>query len=121
MAVRLGFAVSAFIEPDVLLVDEVLSVGDTEFRNRCANRMEQMQRNGVTMILVSHNLNEVRNLCERTLMLYKGKVAMEGPSQKVLEKYHQTVGEKLQAEYDREAAAARDLRHSAGPTALKIT
>ena len=120
MAVRLGFAVSAFIEPDVLLVDEVLSVGDTEFRNRCANRMEQMQRNGVTMILVSHNLNEVRNLCERTLMLYKGKVAMEGPSQKVLEKYHQTVGEKLAAEQDRQAAADRDVREAAGPSALKI-
>ena len=91
MAVRLGFAVSAFIEPDVLLVDEVLAVGDTEFRNRCANRMEKMRHAGVTMILVSHNLNEVRNLCERTVMLFKGQVLMEGPSQKVLEKYHQTM------------------------------
>ncbi|MGE5608586.1 MAG: ABC transporter ATP-binding protein [Bacillota bacterium] len=104
MAVRLGFAVSAFIEPDVLLVDEVLSVGDTEFRNRCQHRMEQMRRTGVTMILVSHNLNEVRNLCERTLMLFKGRVAMEGPTQKVLEKYHQTVGEKIRLEWEREAA-----------------
>lgn len=102
MAVRLGFATSAFIEPDVLLVDEVLAVGDTEFRNRCQHRMEQMRRNGVTMILVSHNLNEVRNLCERTLMLYKGETVMEGPSQKVLEKYHQIVSEKLMTEVGRE-------------------
>lgn len=108
MAVRLGFAVSAFIEPDVLLVDEVLSVGDTEFRNRCQRRMEQMRRAGVTMILVSHNLNEVRNLCERTLMIFKGRVAMEGPTQKVLEKYHQTVGEKIRLDWERD-----DARHAA--------
>jgi lipopolysaccharide transport system ATP-binding protein len=104
MAVRLGFAISAFIEPDVLLVDEVLAVGDTEFRNRCANRMEKMRRDGVTMILVSHNLNEVRNLCERTVMLFKGQVLMEGPTQKVLEKYHQTMSEKIRIEQDRELA-----------------
>src|SRR3954470_13520798 len=117
MAVRLGFAVSAFIEPDVLLVDEVLAVGDTEFRNRCADRMEKMRRDGVTMVLVSHNLNEVRNLCERTLMLFKGQVLMEGPSQKVLEKYHQTVGEKIQAEQAREAAV--EVRTKA--TTVEIT
>src|SRR5436309_1387809 len=104
MAVRLGFAVSAFVEPDVMLVDEVLAVGDIEFRNRCMNRMNKMLRNGVTMILVSHNLNEVRNLCAKTLMLYKGEVLMEGPSQKVLEKYHQTMGEKIRIEQDKELA-----------------
>src|SRR5687768_1071506 len=104
MAVRLGFAVSAFIEPDVLLVDEVLAVGDTEFRNRCQNRMQQMRRSGVTMILVSHNFDEVRNNCERTLMLYKGSVMTEGPTQKVLERYHQVVGEKIKAEQERDAA-----------------
>ena len=102
MAVRLGFAVSAFIEPDVLLVDEVLAVGDTEFRNRCLNRMEQMRRNGVTMILVSHNLAEVRNLCEKTVLMFKGQKAMEGPTQKVIEKYHQVMGERIAVEQDRE-------------------
>src|SRR5436190_510145 len=79
MAVRLGFAVAAFIEPDVLLVDEVLAVGDTEFRNRCHNRMTQMLNKGVTMILVSHNLAEVRNLCDRTLMLWKGEKVVQRP------------------------------------------
>src|SRR5436190_17297841 len=113
MAVRLGFAVSAFIEPDVLLVDEVLAVGDTEFRTRCSNRMDKMRRDGVTMILVSHNLNEVRNLCERALMLFKGEVLMAGPSQKVLEKYHQTVGEKIRDEQDRESLAERAIKRDA--------
>ncbi len=104
MAVRLGFAVSAFIEPDVMLVDEVLAVGDTEFRNRCLNRMNKMLRNGVTMILVSHNLSEVRNLCQTCLMLYKGQTLMQGDTPKVIEEYHRIVGERIKAEQDKQAA-----------------
>src|SRR5437588_540174 len=105
MAVRLGFAVSAFIEPDVMLVDEVLAVGDTEFRNRCLNRMNKMLKNGVTMILVSHNLSEVRNLCQTCLMLYKGQPQMQGETVKVIEEYHRIVGEKIKIEQDKQAAA----------------
>jgi ABC-type polysaccharide/polyol phosphate transport system ATPase subunit len=105
MAVRLGFAVSAFIEPDVMLVDEVLAVGDTEFRNRCLNRMNKMLRNGVTMILVSHNLSEVRNLCQNCLMLYKGQSMMQGPTIKVIEEYHRIVGDKIKVEQEKLAAA----------------
>src|SRR3954464_123136 len=108
MAVRLGFAVSAFIEPDVMLVDEVLAVGDTEFRNRCLNRMNKMLRNGVTMILVSHNLSEVRNLCQSCLMLYKGQSLMQGETSKVIEEYHRIVGERIKAEQDK--AAAEELK-----------
>ena len=104
MAVRLGFAVSAFIEQDVMLVDEVLAVGDTEFRNRCLNRMNKMLRNGVTMILVSHNLSEVRNLCQNCLMLYKGQSMMQGPTIKVIEEYHRIVGEKIKIEQEKQAA-----------------
>jgi ABC-type polysaccharide/polyol phosphate transport system ATPase subunit len=106
MAVRLGFAVAAFIEPDVLLVDEVLAVGDTEFRNRCHNRMLQMLNKGVTMILVSHNLAEVRNLCEKTIMLWKGEKVVEGPTQKVVEEYHNRVVEMIRIEQEKEAAKA---------------
>src|SRR3954471_7647488 len=106
MAVRLGFAVAAFIEPDVLLVDEVLAVGDTEFRNRCHNRMTQMLNRGVTMILVSHNLEEVRNLCDRTIMLFKGEKLVDGPTQKVVEEYHARVVEMIKI--DQATDAARD-------------
>jgi ABC-type polysaccharide/polyol phosphate transport system ATPase subunit len=106
MAVRLGFAVAAFIEPDVLLVDEVLAVGDTEFRNRCHNRMLQMLNKGVTMILVSHNLAEVRNLCEKTIMLWKGEKVVEGPTQKVVEQYHNRVVEMIRIEQEKDAAKA---------------
>lgn len=106
MAVRLGFAVAAFIEPEVLLVDEVLAVGDTEFRNRCHNRMTQMLNRGVTMILVSHNLAEVRNLCDSTLMLWKGEKLIEGPTQKVVEEYHSRVVEMIKV--DQQTDAQRD-------------
>jgi ABC-type polysaccharide/polyol phosphate transport system ATPase subunit len=107
MAVRLGFAVAAFIEPDVLLVDEVLAVGDTEFRNRCHNRMTQMINKGVTMILVSHNLAEVRNLCDRTLMLWKGEKVLEGPTAKVVEEYHQRVVAMIKVDQEKDAARDR--------------
>jgi ABC-2 type transport system ATP-binding protein len=103
MAVRLGFAVAAFIEPEVLLVDEVLAVGDTEFRNRCHNRMTQMLNRGVTMILVSHNLAEVRNLCDTTLMLWKGEKLVQGPTQKVVEEYHNRVVEMIKVDQDTDA------------------
>jgi ABC-2 type transport system ATP-binding protein len=103
MAVRLGFAVAAFIEPDVLLVDEVLAVGDTEFRNRCHNRMTQMLNKGVTMILVSHNLTEVRNLCDRTLMLWKGERVIDGPTPRVVEEYHQRVVEMIKVDQAKDA------------------
>ena len=119
MAVRLGFATSAFIEPEVLLVDEVLSVGDTEFRNRCANRMEKMMKDGVTMILVSHNLNEVRTLCQRTLMLFKGTVLMEGPTQRVLEKYHDTISKTIKDQQERDEAANAESNGNGAAVAKK--
>jgi len=113
MQVRLGFAVAAFIEPDVLLVDEVLSVGDTEFRNRCQGRMNRLLKNGVTMILVSHNLSEVRSLCQSCLMLYKGQAVMHGDTAKVIEEYHRTVAEKVKVEQDKQAVRQRsDYRDS---------
>ncbi|HSI34826.1 MAG TPA: ABC transporter ATP-binding protein [Tepidisphaeraceae bacterium] len=117
MAVRLGFAVAAFIEPEVLLVDEVLAVGDTEFRSRCQHRMDQMLRKGVTLILVSHNLNEVKNLCDTTLMLWKGEKVNQGPTNKVLEEYYHRVVEMIEME---EGKAA--LRAGPGPEkAVSIT
>jgi ABC-type polysaccharide/polyol phosphate transport system ATPase subunit len=97
MAVRLGFATSVFTRPDVLLVDEVLAVGDMEFRSKCERRMQEMRRAGVSIILVSHNLGEVRSLCDRALMLFNGRTEMEGPTPVVVEKYHQVISEKIAA------------------------
>jgi ABC-type polysaccharide/polyol phosphate transport system ATPase subunit len=119
MAVRLGFAVAAFIEPDVLLVDEVLAVGDTEFRNRCHHRMSQMVNRGVTLILVSHNLEEVRNLCDNTVLLFKGEKLVEGPTSKVIGEYHQRVVELLELEQAK--ADVRDGPPGAAASPVEIT
>jgi len=121
MAVRLGFAVAAFVEPDVLLVDEVLAVGDTEFRNRCHNRMMRMLNNGVTMILVSHDLTEVRNLCQNTVMLWKGVKVLEGPTPKVVEEYHSRVVEMVKAEQDKQMAKDSAARPHLGVEITKLT
>jgi lipopolysaccharide transport system ATP-binding protein len=97
MAVRLGFATSVFTRPDVLLVDEVLAVGDMEFRSKCQARMRRLRAEGVSIILVSHNLSEIRGLCDRTLMLFSGRTEMEGPTKTVVEHYHQVISEKIAA------------------------
>ena len=74
MYVRLGFAIAALLEPDILLVDEVLAVGDAEFQARCLRRIEDLRRRGVTLIIVSHDLGAIEQLCDRVLLLDRGVV-----------------------------------------------
>jgi lipopolysaccharide transport system ATP-binding protein len=87
MRVRLAFAVAAHLQPEILLVDEVLAVGDVEFQRRCIGRMERVAREGRTVLLVSHNLGTVRALCQRALLLELGRVAGLGPAADVVEAY----------------------------------
>src|SRR5436190_2240032 len=69
MQMRLGFAVAAFLEPDVLLIDEVLAVGDTSFQQRCLDKMRSVRQDGTTLVFVSHDLNAVEAMCDRALWL----------------------------------------------------
>lgn len=78
MYVRLGFSVAAHINPEVLLVDEVLAVGDNEFRVRCMERFQELRALGVTTLIVSHNRHLIESLCSRALYLHKGKVVYDG-------------------------------------------
>jgi ABC-2 type transport system ATP-binding protein/lipopolysaccharide transport system ATP-binding protein len=87
MWARLGFAVATAWEPEVLLMDEVLAVGDESFRRKCQARIEQFRAHGATVILVSHNLELVSSLCERALWLEQGQVAAAGPAGQVTERY----------------------------------
>ena len=84
MYMRLGFAVSVIAEPDVLLVDEVLSVGDLAFQAKCLERMMEIRRAGTTIVIVSHNLGAIRRMCDRTIVLHAGRVRHDGdrPSRK---------------------------------------
>lgn len=86
MNARLGFAIAAHLDPDVLLIDEVLSVGDAAFQQRCVARMAEFKRAGVTLVFVSHNLQAVAELCDRAIYL-KRRVRAEGPPATVIGRY----------------------------------
>jgi ABC-type polysaccharide/polyol phosphate transport system ATPase subunit len=87
MFARLGFSVAAHVDPDVLLVDEVLSVGDYLFQRKCIERMNSVIASGATVVFVSHNLRAVSSLCQRSLLLEKGRVHMVGPTADVIRTY----------------------------------
>jgi ABC-2 type transport system ATP-binding protein len=78
MYVRLAFAVAVHVDPDMLLVDEVLAVGDEPFQRRCMERIKQFQREGRTIVFVTHGLDQVRQLCDRVIMLEDGRVVVDG-------------------------------------------
>ncbi|MBX3396783.1 MAG: ATP-binding cassette domain-containing protein [Phycisphaerae bacterium] len=88
MYARLGFAVAAHVEPDVLLVDEVLSVGDRVFRAKCMDRMRQFRQQGVAVILVSHDLNAVTGFCDRAVVLDRGRTTFTGGATEAVSHYH---------------------------------
>jgi lipopolysaccharide transport system ATP-binding protein len=90
MYVRLAFAVAAHLEPEILLVDEVLAVGDTEFQRRCLGRMQDFGASGRTVLFVSHNMQAVARLCERTMLLDEGRIVRDGPSPEVVTHYLQS-------------------------------
>jgi ABC-type polysaccharide/polyol phosphate transport system ATPase subunit len=92
MRLRLAFAVAAHLEPDVLVIDEALAVGDAEFQRRCLGRMEDLQRSGRTVVFVSHDLGAVGRLCERALWLDQGRVRFDGPTHEALRRYFDAVG-----------------------------
>jgi lipopolysaccharide transport system ATP-binding protein len=87
MQMRLAFAVAAHIEPDILLVDEVLAVGDLEFQKRCLGKMEEVSGSGRTILFVSHQMNQIRRLCKRVLWLESGEICRNGPTAAVLGEY----------------------------------
>jgi ABC-type polysaccharide/polyol phosphate transport system ATPase subunit len=95
MFVRLGFAVAAHVDPEVLLIDEVLSVGDESFQRRCAEKIDEFRRDGRTIVFVSHGLGQVAQLCQDAAWIDKGELKMMGPSAEVISAYQ---GESHQAE-----------------------
>jgi ABC-type polysaccharide/polyol phosphate transport system ATPase subunit len=93
MQMRLGFAVAAFLQPDVLLVDEVLAVGDSSFQQKCLQRMGEVLAQGTTLVFVSHDLAAVEAACERGFWLHNGVVAADGPVREVLGAYREAIEE----------------------------
>jgi lipopolysaccharide transport system ATP-binding protein len=87
MRVRLGFAVAAHLEPELLIIDEVLAVGDAEFQKKCLSKMEDVGKTGRTVLFVSHNMPAITRLCDRSIMIEGGKIIADGPSEEIVKQY----------------------------------
>ena len=98
MSVRLAFSVAAHLEPEILLVDEVLAVGDVEFQKRCLGKMDDVAKQGRTVLLVSHSMGSIRRLCSRCFLLNQGQLVSSGATRKVIQDYV-LVGQQDSPEY----------------------
>jgi ABC-type polysaccharide/polyol phosphate transport system ATPase subunit len=87
MYMRLGFAIAIHVDADILLIDEILAVGDAEFQKKCEARLQQMQHNGTALLIVSHSLSMLATLCNRVIWLDSGRVMAEGHPAEVLQQY----------------------------------
>ena len=87
MRVRLAFAVAAFLEPEILIIDEVLAVGDWAFQRKCLGTLDDLTKSGRTILFVSHNMGAVRTLCPRSILLEGGRVVADGPSDEIIARY----------------------------------
>lgn len=92
MVARLGFAIATDVEPEVLVVDEVLSVGDAEFQKKAAERIGKFKAAGVTILMAAHDLNLVRTMCHRAAWFKHGRIEALGPAPEVVQRYQQAVG-----------------------------
>ena len=116
MQVRLGFAISTCIDPEVLLIDEVLAVGDEAFQHKCLDRIEDFRAQGRTIVFVSHDLATVNDLCDRAIWIEDGEVRGQGLTRRVVDQYLTSVGQKenlqFAAQHEREVAEAAQVEPS---------
>ncbi len=87
MKMRLGFSIATSVNPDILLIDEVITVGDNYFQGKCLDRIKELQDAGVTILLVTHSMGWVKNLCEKAFWIHRGKIKERGSSRSVVDKY----------------------------------
>lgn len=108
MYLRLAFAVAAHLEPEVLLVDEVLAVGDLAFQSKCLAKVKDVSGEGRTVLFVSHNLSAIQRLCQRAIVLHEGSIACDGPSDEAISKYL-ALGLSEQAEFSQERDPSKPI------------
>ena len=87
MVARIAFAIATIIKPDILIVDEILSVGDENFRQKCARKVNELREKGVTFVIVSHNMGQVKALCQKAIWIENSEVMAYGNVNEVCEKY----------------------------------
>lgn len=118
---RLGFSVAAHMDPDILLVDEVLSVGDIAFQAKCAQKMRQLLNSGVTIVLVSHNLSLIQGLCKKVILFDKGMMLKEGIAAEVIPYYENVVYTQREEELKKEITASDYKVRLSNETPVRIT
>jgi len=95
MYMRLAFSVAAEVDPDILIIDEILGVGDAGFQEKCFDRIERFRRAGKTILFVSHSMDNVRKLCDRVLLLHAGRLVADGSSDRVIALYEEILGNRV--------------------------
>jgi lipopolysaccharide transport system ATP-binding protein len=93
MQLRLGFSIAIQTNPDILLVDEVLAVGDEAFQQKCMEKIEEIRRAGKTILFVSHELDQIRAVCKTCMLFQKGRITATGTPDEVIDQYHQAIAE----------------------------
>jgi len=111
MKAKLGFSIATLIDPDILIIDEILSVGDIKFRKKSGEKINEMMAEGVTVLLVSHSINQVRRICDRCIWIDNGKLIMEGDVNTVCDAY---VEDANYAKIKKEKKLKRKLRKKYG-------
>ena len=92
MRAKLGFSIATLIEPDILIVDEILSVGDIKFRKKSSKKINELMAEGVTVLLVSHSIGQIRKICDKCIWIDNGKIVMEGEANEVCDAYVSNAG-----------------------------
>ena len=92
MYMRLAFSIAVNVQADILLIDEILAVGDAHFQAKCLDKMKELKAEGKTMVFVSHNTTQIKSFCDRALWIRKGEIVMDGPTDDVLKKYIEEQG-----------------------------
>lgn len=121
MYVRLGFAVAAHIDPDILLIDEVLAVGDIAFQAKCAQKMRELKSSGTTMVFVSHNLSAVQSICSRVILLNEGQIKQVGRPEEVISAYQDSVYEQSEKELAKKIASGSEKIERKDSHLIEIT
>lgn len=93
MYMRLAFAVATAVDPDILLIDEILAVGDTGFQQKCFDRLQSFRRKGKTILFVSHDMSSVQKFCQRVLLMHNGELLEDGPAEYVIGRYRELVSQ----------------------------
>ncbi len=109
MSARLGFSVAAHMDPEILLVDEVLSVGDMDFQAKSSQKMREMLNSGATIIFISHNLPLVQSLCKRVILLHKGQIVKEGKADEIIP-YYENIVYRQQEDVLKQELVLRDMK-----------